>query len=305
MFSKFITILIIIFVLAGCNLREDKSLPSGLSPFELIDEAIYINSEGLYPTSHTHLWLKVELEVAHDFDFVDEQYDFTPSSLSYNIQVVDEDGETAFFLDFNPIVAFPSEGFTYLGLKYKGDFHRYYPYPQSNTLNGFAAYIDNNYCHFIFNDPGIYQTVYERQTHSAITLEVNPQSSDDINLSLYQAQFILPRALLPLGVNRITLEKIDSPFLAEYDLKLSNFPVNFNIIQNNPGHERYPLIYLPLNPDTDFSQITVKQILRNHSELIFNYNELTESYDQYTIYGNCVILLVNNQGRFIIENKLK
>lgn len=304
MYFRFLILFLISFLFIGCNLREDDSLPAGVSPFDLVDQAIYINSQGKYPTSSDSLWIKVELIESNDFSFIDNFYNFTNTSHSYLIQLVNKQNEMVESTDFTPIIAIPSDDFTYLGLKYQGAYSRFYPYPKSDIINGFGAYLENDFCYFILSDSGFYQTVYENEAMSSVSLVIEPSDTDDINLSLYQAQFILPRDLLPLGVSQITLEKISSSFLAEYDLKLSDFPVSFNMVLNNPGQDLYPILYIPVGPDLDSANLVVKQILPNGSQLIFHYDEELNNPDQYTIFGNCIILLVNNQGRFIIEKNV-
>ncbi len=304
MYFKFLILCLISLLFLSCNLREDDNLPAGVSPFDLIDQAIYINSQGKYPTSNDSLWINVELKESDNFSFIEDFYGFTSSSHSYLIQLVNKQNELVESSDFAPIIAFPSDDFTYLGLKYQGAYSRFYPYPKSNIINGYGAYLENDFCYFILSDSGYYQTVYEDQALTSVSLQIDPSDTNDINLSLYQAQFILPRNLLPLGVFQITLEQIATPFLAEYDLKLSNFPVSFNMVLNNPGQDLYPILYIPVGPDIDSDSFQVKQILPNGSQLIFHYDEELSSPDQYTIIGNCIILLVNNQGRFIIEKNI-
>ncbi len=304
MFFKYFVMTLVLFSLYGCNLREDDTLPSGVSPFDLIDDAIYITGEGLYATRQDNVNILVSIEESDAFEFVDASYNFTPVSQSYYIRFVDYNQEIIEVDELSTIIAIPSEHFTYLGLKYSGDYERFYPYPNSSTINAFGAFYENGYCYFILSDSAYYQTVSETEQHSEVSIEINPTQDSDINVSLYQAQFILPRNLLPLGVSQITLEKIEAPFLAEYNLRLSNFPVSFNMILNNPGQELYPILYIPVGPDLDSANLVVKQILPNGSQLIFHYDEELNNPDQYTIFGNCIILLVNNQGRFIIEKNV-
>lgn len=304
MYFRFLLLSLISFLFIGCNLREDESLPAGLSPFDLIDQAIYITSEGIYPTENDSLLIRVQLKESNDFSFIADFYNFTNTSYSYLIELINKENDLVTTSDFTPIIAIPTDDFTYLGLKYQGAYSRFYPYPKSDSINGFGAYLENDFCYFILSDSGFYQTLYENEATSSVTLVIDPADTDDINLSLYQAQFILPRNLLPLGVSQITLERKTSSFLAEYDLKLSDFPVSFNMVLNNPGQDLYPILYIPVEADLDSANLLVKQILPNGSQLIFHYDEELNNPDQYTIFGNCIILLVNNQGRFIIEKNV-
>ncbi len=303
MFFRFIIMSLLLLSLLGCNLREDNTLPSGLSPFELIDDAIYITGEGLYATSKDNTNILVSQEESSGFEFVTESYNFTPSSQSYYIRVVDDNEEIIEVEDFFPLLALPTEEFTYLGFKYQGDYERFYPYPKSASINGYGAYYERDFSYFLLTDNGFYQTVSESVSHSTVTVEINPTETTDANVSLYQAQFVIPRKLIPMGVQRISLEKVESDNLAEYNLTLLNLPVMFNIIQNNPEAERNPILYLPVPPDTDISNILVKQILPDHREVVLNYSEEVDSYNQYTYYGNTIIIPVNNQGKFIINEQ--
>jgi hypothetical protein len=301
MYSRTLIICVLLFLLAGCNLRENDTLPSGISPFELIDGATYINGAGVFSTPNPDVYVKVTEEEPEGFGFVEKSYNFSTSSPSYFIKLVDEASNDIINGDFSPLLAFPSEQFTYLGLKYQGDYERFYPYPHSSSINSFSAYYDIGCCYFILSDSGYYQTVYETSSHYEVTVEIDPTQDTDINVSLYQAQFILPRNLVPLGIQRIKLEKRESNNLAEYNLILSDFPVSFNMIQNNPDEERYPILYIPVSPETDMTKLSVKQIFPDNREVVFHYTEVVDSLDQFTTYGNCVILLVNNQGKFIIN----
>ena len=301
MYFKIMVLTLILFSLFGCNLREDDNLPSGVSPFNLLDEAIYIVGEGLYSTSKDNVKILVSQEESNGFDFVSNSYDFVQSSLNYNIRFVDDNEEIIEVEDLLPLLAIPSEPFSYLGLKYQGDYERFYPYPNTDSINSYGAYYENDFCYFFLSNNGNYQTYTESQSHSTITLEIDPSQYDDVNLSLYQAQFILPRDLLPLGVTRVSLEKMQSPQLAEYDLTLLALPVMFNLVQNNPDAERYPILYLPLPPGTDMTEVAVRQVLPNHDVVIFHYSETLETHDQFTFYGNSIIILVNNQGKFIVN----
>lgn len=293
--------LLILSFLAGCNLREDKTLPSGVSPFDLIDGVSYIKGTGIISTTNPDIFVQVSEEEPEGFSFIEDEYNFFPTSLSYYLKFIDSNGEDVTSVDSLPIVAFPSEQFTQLGLKYAGDYERFYPYPSSDSINGFGAYYQDGYCYFVLNDNGYYQTVVDTTMQTSVSVEIDLTQTNDINLSLFQAQFILPRVLLPPGIQRINLEKIDSEYLAEFVLTLSNLPVSFNLVQNNPDSEIYPILYLPLAPETDMDAITVKQILPNQQEHIFHYDEILDTDDKYSIYGNCLILLVNNQGRFIVD----
>lgn len=299
-------LLLLLLTLLGCDLREDDLLPSGISPFDLIDNTIYITKDGLYASSENDVYLLIKHEENQGFTFISDSYSFDPASESYSIKFVDASLEEVEVEDFTPLIAIPSQQFTYLGLKYQGDYERFYPYPTSLEINGYGAYYSQGYCFFLLNDSGYYQTFTEEDTHSSITVEIDSSQEDDINVSLYQAQFILPRILLPLGVQEIKLEEIESENLADYKLTLLDLPVNFNMIEDNPDAERYPIIYIPLPAETDTSdtsEISVTQILPDHREKTFTYNEDLDSPDQYTIYGNSIILHVNNQGEFIINKE--
>ena len=301
MFFRRIALFLVFIILFGCDLREDTSLPSGVSPFELFDDAIYIIGNGLYTTSRDNIYLRISKKESEGFDFVTDSYDFTPSSHTYLIEFVNAIEEIIEVEDFFPLLALPSEQFTYLGLKYPGVYERFYPYPESTSINGFGAYYETGYCYFQLSNNGYYQTVNETESHSSVTVQINPIQANDVNVSLYQAQFILPWNLIPLGIQRVKFEKVESNNLAEYNLNLLDLPVNFNMIQNNPNEERYPILYLPLSPETDMTKLSVKQILPDHRELVFHYTEIIDNSDQFTVYGNCVILFVNNPGRFIIN----
>lgn len=301
MFFRISTLLLLLLALLGCDLREDSSLPSGISPFDLLDEAIYITSNGLYITSQDSIYIRIKQEESTGFEFVRESYDFTPNSLSYHIEFVDAYQEPIEVEDFTPLLAFPSDIFTYLGLKYPGDYERFYPYPLSSSISGFGAYYEQGFCYLLLNDSGYYQTVSEANSHLEISVEIDTAQVSDINLSLYQAQFILPSNLIPLGVQTISFEKIESDNLAEYDLTLLDLPVNFAMVENNPDQERYPLLYIPIGSDSDMTQLSVKQIMPDQSEVIFQYTKDIDDINQFTTFGNCLILLVNNQGKFIVN----
>lgn len=301
MFFRILTLSLLLITLIGCNLRENESLPSGVSPFDLINDATYIDGVGLFSTSKPNVYVQVTVDKPEGFAFIDESYNFSPSSLSYYLKLIDDVGNEIISTDFFPLVAIPSDQFTYLGLKHSGTYERFYPYPNTDTISGFGAWHQHKCCYFILSDSGYYQTVSEVKPHSTVTVEIDFNQDNDINVSLYQAQFILPRDLLPRGVQRVKLEKIDSEKIAEYDLSLSELDVSFNMIQNNPEAERYPLLYLPVPPETDMTSISVKQILRNSLEVTYHYDQLLEEGDQFAIYGNCVILLINDHGRFIID----
>lgn len=298
---RILTTLLLIILLAGCNIRENSNLPSGVSPFELLDDVVYLKDVGLYETSHPDIYLKVTKENPQGFDFIEDSYDFSTTSHSYFIKLVDEAGDDIASTSFLPLVAIPSQQFSYLGLKHQGDYSRFYPYPGTSKIDGFGAYYQAGYCYFILSDSGYYQTVSDANPHTSVTVEIAANQTDDLNVSLYQAQFILPYNLIPPGVQRIKLDRIEADNLAEYNLNLSDLPVSFNLIQNNPEAERYPLLYLPLPPETDMTAISVTQLLPNQQELVFHFTESLESLDQFTIYGNCVLVLVNNQGKFIIN----
>lgn len=301
MFFRIITLFLILIALFGCDLREDSSLPSGVSPFDLYDDVIYINEEGIYMTAQDSVYLKISQEDSQGFNFVSESYDFTPASQSYLIEFVDANEELIEVEDFTPLLAFPSDSFTYLGLKFPGDYERFYPYPLSSSISGFGAYYEQGFCYFLLSDSGYYQTVSEGNSHLETTVEIDTSQVSDINLSLYQAQFILPQNLIPQGVQTISFEKVESDNLAEYNLTLLDLPVNFAMVENNPDQERYPILYIPVSSDSDMTQLSVKQIIPDQSEVIFKYTDDIDGINQFTTFGNCLILLVNNQGKFIIN----
>lgn len=298
MFSKVIIAFLITLLFNGCNLREDDSLPANISPFEIIEEAIYITQSGNYATAESGIYLQVEVTEPTGFSFVEESYHFDRSSDSFSLKLIDESGNQLTDSNLFPLIALPSVEFDYLGLKFLGEYERFYPYPRVNNLSGYGGYYENGYCYFILSDAGYYQTVSEATSQQSITIQVNSQS--DVNASLYQAQFILPQELIPSELESVTLSKNKSSNLAQYELIFQE--ESSDLILANPDAVRYPILYLPVEPGTEMTSLSLKQILPTGNELLFHYNPVIEEHDQFTTYGNCLIVLVNNAGKFIINN---
>ncbi len=305
MLSRYLFILLSLVTLAACNIREDESLPSAVSPFKIIDEAIYIDQDGLYDFGNDSLQILVEkVDYLEGFDYINQQYNLTDASEYYNISFLSNNGVWIPFIDEFPLMAIKSNPFTNLNF-YGTGIHRFYNTPISDELQAYYSYYDNGYCYFYFGGSGVYNSTVGESVSDSISYRKG--TSESINLSINQAQFIMPDRILPYNVQDISFIKHNNTeYIAEYEIWFDSYPYDqfHHLILNNPTNSSHPILYIPFPPELDPAELQLKQIFSDGSELIYELSDEINIYTQTRIIANCFLVLVNNPGKFIIgDNK--
>ena len=307
MLYKIALLLLILTTLLGCDLREDSSLPSGISPFDIIEDVIYIEREGIYETTNAELFLRVEKLTSdlEGFEFVDAGYSFEASSDYYHIAYVTGSGAVIEQVNQEDmvLVAFKSANFDYLNFFFQGSIKRFYTYPKVDDFSPSGAKYLTGYCYFFLNDSGVYRAVKESSpTESTKWIR---SSGDEINLSLYQAQFIMDIALLEDDVDEITFSKVENnEYVVQYDLEFNSSLADdeYNMVLNNETDE-FPTLFIPFPVERSVDDLVLLQKFNDGTEIEFELKSEIEEIEECIVIGNCFVILVNNPGSFVIGEK--
>ncbi|MCK9308927.1 MAG: hypothetical protein M0P99_01485 [Candidatus Cloacimonetes bacterium] len=247
--------------------------------------------------------------LADPYDVLSTQYTLTASSPAYEINTADEAGYNI----YQPTLFFKrSRSRNLLFYERVSNPYRLYAYHESSSFDPWHFMVDNGYNGISLAYNGSYASYTEISTHSSVIYTVN-SLSQDVHLSLYQAQFVLPSFFFGGAVpqaTKIKLEQLSSipgitNLLAAYQLQftLANSSTLYPDFYNVIGATQEPYIYLPIS---DIAAIpTARLFYRDFSGQI---SELTrvESFgdnyaDEYTVVGNCFICTVSNPGIFYIS----
>jgi hypothetical protein len=245
---------------------------------------------------------------ADPFNILTSQYTLSQTSPAYTVTTAEE----ADYDTFQPMLFFKrSRSRNLLFYERTGTPYRLYSYTESSSYSPWNFMIDGAYNGISLSYNGTYASYSEAAVHSNVTHTVKG-FGQDIYLSLYQAQFVLPSYFMEGAVPQNTvleLKKLSSlpgttDLLSAYQLQFTQpngmpiYPDFYNVI----GAPQEPYIYLPIS---DVSAISSARLFyRNQFGQITELNRVQSFGDnyaeEYTVFGNCFICTVPNTGIFYI-----
>jgi hypothetical protein len=134
-------------------------------------------------------------------------------------------------------------------------------------------------------------------------------------MSLYQAEFILPDVLaaqpafagFQFYLNQVTNLASFPGAISATSLRILN---SSNQIAN-PGFlsnytvTRYPVLYIPFSPDYTDQTLNLYYVNTSNVTSQFTQVETITAINQFVIYGNCAICLVDNPGTYYLAPPAK
>lgn len=245
---------------------------------------------------------------ADPFNLLSTQYTLTQTSPAYTLTAADE----AIYTSFQPMLFFlNTRSQNLLFYERTGTPYRLYPYSESSTYSPWHFMADGSYNGITLSYNGTYASYTEASTHSFVTRAVKGYGQD-IHLSLYQAQFVLPSYFVEGAVPQNTTIKLDklsslpgvtgllSAYLLQFTMPngMSLYPNFYNVL----GATQEPYIYIPIS---DVSAISSARLFyRNQFGQVTELTRVqsfSDNYAQeYTVLGNCFICTVPDPGIFYI-----
>ncbi|MDD2228886.1 MAG: hypothetical protein PHY48_05710 [Candidatus Cloacimonetes bacterium] len=249
------------------------------------------------------------ISLADPYNLISTQYTLVSSSSAYEISTADE----ADFVLYQPMLFFKrSRSRNMLFYERVSNPYRLYAYSESSSFDPWHFMVDNGYNGISLAYNGSYASFTENTAHITVPYTVS-SLSQDVHLSLYQAQFVLPSFFLGSSVPQKTVIKLEklsfipgiTNLLAAYQLQFTKsdgttlYPSFYNVL----GATQEPYIYLPIE---DIASIpNARLFYRNSSGQVNELTRVTSFSDNYanefTVLGNCFICTVNNPGIFYIK----
>lgn len=250
--------------------------------------------------------------LADPYSILANQYNLSYTSAVYTISSDSEDN----FALFQPVLFFPrtTKGQNLLLYEKREPYYRLYPYTESSAFDPWHFYIDNGFNGIALANSGSYASFVDNNPHNSVNISVDNSSQDKV-VSLYQAQFVLPKFFINKGVpvgSILNMSKLNnvpgvSNLLSAYQVNISNSsgvtinPDFYNII----GATQEPYVYLPISDVTllNSAHLFYRNQLGNESELN-RVDSFSENYaNEYIVAGNCLICTVPNPGIFYISGR--
>ena len=241
------------------------------------------------------------------------QYSMSLTSSAYRISLRDGSSNDLNELleDIDPALEFESDttanNLIFFDLDSR---NRFYSYPLGVDLDGYHFTLDNDQALITCHNAGYYFSTYDSSPHQTITKSLTNTSSD-VNLSLYQHQFMLPAYYLPFyfsvgddiqlsevetitGYNPISAVRLDF-------LDNANQQITTNFIFDYINDDN-PLLYVAF--PSEFSDSSLHFYFRDFQGVTTELNSVSEFgdefYNEFIIYGNSCITVVNESGYFFV-----
>jgi hypothetical protein len=242
------------------------------------------------------------------FNILHTQYSIVPTSPAYEITTADE----ANYTSFQPMLFFKrSRSRNLLFYERTGTPYRLYPYSESSSFDPYYFLVDGGYNGISLAYNGSYASYSENTSHTSVSSIIKAYGQD-VHLSLYQAQFVLPSLFLEGTVPQNTTIKLDkissipgaTDLLAAYQLLFTQpngmpvYPDFYNVL----GATQEPYIYIPITNISAIpgARLFYRNLFGQISELTRVQNFSDNYASEYTVLGNCFICTVPNPGIFYV-----
>jgi hypothetical protein len=298
------------YLIDGSLLSYTSSSPElalfGRMVFDNYDWEVYLDSS-LPLAAGTRLRVTPKAAFTDTYGVFDTQYDLSPLAPIYEFKVLNN---PAFYASYQPLVRIrqPSREDNLLFSVSPTEYYRVYSYYESDELDGWYFLNADGHAAFYLAYDAEYGAMHDNAPHTQMIRPIL-SADQDVYVSLYQAQFILPHEFLgttiPLG-SRTGLSATSGPAgvtaLSAYQLVLTNaqgtpLTPNFYTVTTSP---RFPYLYVPV-PDYTPGQ-GIHLFFRNLAGTTTEYTRVDAFSEnpvfEYMMVGNCAVCFVNNPGLF-------
>ncbi|MBM4400287.1 MAG: hypothetical protein FJ041_08180 [Candidatus Cloacimonetes bacterium] len=260
----------------------------------------------------------MSIAVADDFNdplnILSTQYDLTQTSPSYTFAISSgKRSSSDFYSEHQPLIYMKrfSRRNEVLFTLAQAVNYRLYAYGLATEPDGWNYAVNGSYNLFYLVHNGQFATFTDNNPHNSITYSVS-DSLNDVNLSLYQAQFMLPSYFLsqvtPVGTlvtlqNLTDLSSLNSAVSAtRLDIRdAQNIALTTNFLTGYLTTS-YPLLYVPF--PYQYSGQHIRFFFKDISGVVTEYTNVTEfsnyALTEFRIYGNSAICFVNNPGTYYV-----
>lgn len=269
------------------------------------------------PATGTNLHITAGTAFADPLNVISSQYTLTRTSPVYSIAAeVNGVPSSTFYDQHTPLIYLKrtTRRVEQLFTLNRDTDYRIYTYDSGTTADGYHYVSESNYNRFLLVHNGQFATYTDDNPHTQIARTLATGAQDFV-MSLYQAEFILPDVLaaqpafagFQFYLNKVTnLANLPGAISATAlrILNSSNQLVNPGFLSNFVV-TRYPVLYIPFPAEYADQNLNLFYVNTSNVTSQFTEVETITGINQFIIYGNCAICLVDNPGSYYLAPAAK